>query len=201
MWPLKHLQPHLNLTVKCDLYTGCGVNGTKVENKPKWFVLPFKNCAPCGKLSSWLCSASQEYRAFASLRDKKYKISKNSDFATHNQFFFLLHTFLKNICLMLRRKLNSHGVVVWQIICNTQTVQSSDYCESIWKPDLKQNSFLLKKYRLFSCQSETSNHSWDRTNDVTVKNIFKINILVFSQLPSCLLQSTVTDTHADPGFW
>lgn len=37
--------------------------------------LPFEKSAPCGKLSSWLCSASQEYRAFASLREKKKRFS------------------------------------------------------------------------------------------------------------------------------
>lgn len=32
-----------------------------------WLCLPFEKCAPWGKLSSWLCSASQEYIALASL--------------------------------------------------------------------------------------------------------------------------------------
>lgn len=40
-------------------------------------ILPFVNSAPCGKLSSWLCSASQEYRALASLQERIKKALAN----------------------------------------------------------------------------------------------------------------------------
>lgn len=53
---------------------------SKVTSQPKrvMFALcclcsPFEKCAPWGKLSSWLCSASQEYIALASLQRQKKK--------------------------------------------------------------------------------------------------------------------------------
>lgn len=49
--------------------------------KHEMFASPFEKCAPWGKLSSWLCSASHEYIALASLqRQQKQAMSW--------QFFF-----------------------------------------------------------------------------------------------------------------
>lgn len=38
------------------------------------FRSPFEKCAPWGKLSSWLCSASHEYIALASLQRKRKQV-------------------------------------------------------------------------------------------------------------------------------
>lgn len=38
-------------------------------------LLPFEKCAPWGKVSSWLCSASQEYMALASLKKTKKQMT------------------------------------------------------------------------------------------------------------------------------
>lgn len=57
------------------LWDMCAVVGT-VSGFFSPLYLPFEKCAPWGKLSSWLCSASQEYMALASLqRQQKQAVS------------------------------------------------------------------------------------------------------------------------------
>lgn len=53
--------------------------------------LPLENIAPCGKESSWLCSALQEYMALAWLKEQRTICKTTLKLST-----FILQTTLKN---------------------------------------------------------------------------------------------------------
>lgn len=65
--------------VKMLLITWCMLHFFNVYRHLQYIRLPFVKCAPWGKLSSWLCSASQEYMALASLDIKTRMVSEDAD--------------------------------------------------------------------------------------------------------------------------